>query len=79
MIPVKYASYVFSFFMSLLMSGIMSLAISIINLGWVDNMLSIWLRAWSMAFIIAFPTIIAVTPVVRKLVSLVLARQPANS
>ena len=79
MIPPKYDSYVFSFFMSLLMSGIMSLAISIINLGWVENMLSIWLRAWSMAFIIAFPTIIAVTPVVRKLVSMVVARQPVSS
>ncbi|MDX1757484.1 MAG: DUF2798 domain-containing protein [Marinobacter sp.] len=71
MIPVKYASYVFSFFMSLSMSGIMSLVISGFNVGWGDHLVTIWLEAWVFAFVVAFPTIIVVTPLVRKLVTLV--------
>lgn len=54
------------------MSGIMSLVISIFNLGLVSNLIEIWIKAWSFAFIVAFPTIIMVTPVVHKLVAIVL-------
>lgn len=70
MVPVKYASYVFSFFMSLLMSGIMSFVISVFNIGLVEDIVAIWLKAWMFAFAVALPTIIAVTPLVRKLVAL---------
>lgn len=71
MIPQRYSAYAFSFFMSLLMSGIMSLVISLFNVGWVDGIAMIWFKAWAFAFAVAFPTIIAVTPLVRKLVALV--------
>lgn len=71
MIPSRYSPYVFSFFMSLLMSGVMSFCITALNLGWIAGLVSLWLNAWSVAFIIAFPTIVLVTPLVRKLVMLV--------
>lgn len=58
--------------MALLMSCIMSLVISIFNVGLVDNIISIWLKAWLFAFTIAFPTIVIVSPFVDKLVNLVL-------
>jgi hypothetical protein len=72
MIPRKHHKLVFSFFMALLMSGIMSFVISFFNLGLVTNLISLWLQARSFAFIVAFPTIIIVSPIVHKLVSLVL-------
>jgi len=77
MIPSRYSPYVFSFFMSLLMSGVMSFCITLLNLGWVTGLLMLWLQAWSAAFVIAFPTIVLVTPLVRKLVSLVV--RPAQA
>jgi hypothetical protein len=58
--------------MALLMSGIMSFVISVFNVGLVTNIIRLWLQAWSFAFIVAFPTIIMVSPLVHKLVSLVL-------
>jgi hypothetical protein len=61
--------------MSLLMSGIMSLVISVFNVGWVSDIVSIWLNAWLFAFVVAFPTIIMVSPVVHKLVSLALKEE----
>jgi hypothetical protein len=72
MISRKHHKIVFSFFMALLMSGIMSFVISVFNVGMVTNIVTLWLQAWSFAFIVAFPTIILVSPVVNKLVSLVL-------
>ncbi len=71
MIPQKYTQYVFSFFMALLMSCLMSLVISIYNIGLVDDIVSIWLKAWVFAFFVAFPTVIIVSPLVKKLVGLV--------
>lgn len=75
MIDRKYHRFVFSFFMSLLMSCIMSLVISIFNVGLVSNIVHIWLKAWGFAFTVAFPTILVVSPLVHKLVSLVLKEE----
>ncbi|MCB1855749.1 MAG: DUF2798 domain-containing protein [Pseudomonadales bacterium] len=61
--------------MSLLMSCIMSLVISIFNVGLVSNIIHIWLKAWAFAFVIAFPTIIVVSPLVHRLVSMVLKEE----
>lgn len=72
MISRKHHKIVFSFFMALLMSGIMSFVISVFNVGMVTNIITIWLQAWSFAFIVAFPTINIISPLVHKLVSLVL-------
>jgi hypothetical protein len=53
----------------------MSLVISIFNVGLVSNIIEIWLKAWAIAFTIAFPTILVVSPVVHTLVSLVLKEE----
>tara|TARA_B100001063_G_C16417462_1_gene382539 strand:- start:88 stop:249 length:162 start_codon:yes stop_codon:yes gene_type:complete len=50
----------------------MSLVISVFNVGLVDNIVAIWLKAWSFAFVVAFPTIFIISPLVHKLVSIVL-------
>jgi len=57
--------------MALLMSCLMSLVISLFNVGLVNNILSIWMKAWGFAFVIAFPSVVVVTPAVRRLVALV--------
>lgn len=67
MIPRKYQPIVFAFFMALLMSCFMSLIISIVNVGLVSNIGTIWLRAWAVAFSAAFPAVVVVAPIVRKL------------
>lgn len=75
MIDRKHHKLVFSFFMSLLMSCIMSLVISIFNVGLVSNIISIWLGAGVFSFLVAFPTILLVSPLVHKLVNLVLKEE----
>jgi len=79
MISRKHHKTVFSFFMALLMSCIMSFVISVFNVGMVSNIIAIWLKAWSFAFLVAFPTIIVVSPIVHKLVTLVLHEEESAS
>ena len=51
------------------MSCIMSFVITLFNVGFIENVLFIWLKAF--AFVVAFPTINLVAPVVNKLVKIV--------
>ena len=50
----------------------MSLSISILNSGLVEDLVSIWLRTWVFAFGVAFPVIIIVSPMVTALMSLLI-------
>ena len=72
MIKAKYHRLVFAFFMALLMSCLMSLVISVFNVGLVDNIIFIWLKAWGFAFCVAFPAIFIISPLVHRLVAVVL-------
>lgn len=70
MIHPKYQRIAFAFFMSLLMSCIMSFVINVFNVGFTPNIVHVWLRAWSFAFVVAFPTILVVAPIVQRLVAM---------
>ncbi|WP_180094698.1 MULTISPECIES: DUF2798 domain-containing protein [unclassified Acinetobacter] len=56
--------------MPLILSGIMSGAISCFNIflkvGAVEGFLGIWLQAWSLSWMMAFPLILVVLPLVRN-------------
>ena len=54
------------------MSCFMSFIISVFNVGLVDEIIAIWLKAWSFAFAVAFPVVILVSPIVHKLVRLLI-------
>ena len=69
MFNAKLQPYIFAFVMGFFMSGIMSFVISVFNVGLVDNIFSLWLQAWSFAFIVAFPTIVLISPMVKKITS----------
>lgn len=51
------------------MSGIMSLVISIYNVGLADNIVTIWFSAWVFALSLAFPVIFVISPLVHRMVS----------
>lgn len=52
----------------------MSIVISALNMGISRELLVIWPKAWFLAFIVAFPTVLIVAPIVKKLVSLCITR-----
>ena len=77
MLP-KRRPLIFSFFMALFMSGIMSFVLTVFNVGMVADILTLWLQAWGLAFIVALPTITVLAPFVDKLVSIVLGKVGAS-
>lgn len=68
--------------MPLILSGIMSGAISCFNIylkiGAAEDFLSIWLHAWSLSWLMAFPLIMIMLPIVRKLLSKIVAQPPES-
>ncbi|MEH6435106.1 DUF2798 domain-containing protein [Massilia sp. DD77] len=65
MIPKKYAPQLFAF----ILSGQMSLVITGVAtwraLGWTPDFGSQWLGAWLTAWVIAFPTVLLLSPPAR--------------
>ncbi len=45
-LPMKWATVVMPFFLSCLMSGIISLINMIRNLGWIEGFFTLWLHNW---------------------------------
>ena len=68
-IPYKFTPVVFAFLMSMLMAFIMSALLTLVNLGPVPDFLAKWMGAFPIAWICAFPTVLVVSPIVRRLVA----------
>ena len=73
MIPQRFAPVLFGF----ILSGLMSLLVSGIAtwraLGLVDDFLGLWLIAWVNAWLVAFPAVLIVAPITRRLVARITA------
>jgi hypothetical protein len=67
-LPRRYAPKLLAFFTSLIMSCIMSMVITFLNLGWVEDFFARWMEAWLSAFLVAFPVILLVLPIARTIV-----------
>ncbi len=74
--PARFAPVLFGFILSALMSFLVSGIATFRNAGLVDGFLGAWISAWLPSWLIAFPVVIVVAPVARRLVGL-LVRTPA--
>lgn len=70
-LPAHYGKIVMPFFLSVLMTCIVSMISTLRSVGWMDGTLGIWLGSWGISWLIAFPVLLLVLPVVRKLTLLV--------
>lgn len=74
--PARYAPILFGFFLSALMSFLVSGVATFRNAGLIDGFLGIWINAWLPSWLIAFPVVLVVAPIARRLVG-VLVKAPA--
>ena len=74
MLPKKFENVAFVFFMAFCMSMIMSAIVTMLNLG-AAGFPERWLRAWSIAFSIAFPLILVLAPLGRKFAAAVTQKE----
>ena len=72
-LPQRALIFLVPFFLSLVMSGIVSFISTVKALGFSWLLVSPWLTSWGMSWAIAFPTVLFVLPFARKL-SLLLVR-----
>ena len=66
-LPAKYVSIVMPFLLSILMTMLVSLISTLKISGITPEMLRIWLSSWMISWFIAFPTLLILLPIVRKL------------
>ncbi|MEW7007410.1 MULTISPECIES: DUF2798 domain-containing protein [unclassified Lentilitoribacter] len=65
----RFEPIVFGFLLTFMMTAFVS-AISIFRTtGFVDNFISLWLNAWMLSWAVAFPIVLFVAPLTRKMVA----------
>ncbi|MBD9438073.1 DUF2798 domain-containing protein [Pseudoxanthomonas sp. PXM03] len=65
-LPARYGSLVMPLLLSILMTCIVSLVSTFKGIGMSPQFVSKWLGAWGVSWLIAFPVLLLVLPVVRK-------------
>jgi|RhiMethySRZTD1v2_1073278.scaffolds.fasta_scaffold401281_2 uncharacterized protein DUF2798 len=68
-LPASFNAVAMPFVLSVLMSGIVSGVSTLKNIGFAADLLIQWLGAWSMSWSIAFPTLLLILPLVRRIVA----------
>lgn len=58
----------FALIMGIITTGVISFTLISINIGFVPNFLVIWLKSWSMAYLVVIPAILIIGPQVQRLV-----------
>ena len=70
-LPARFATVVMPFFLSIVMTCIISFVSTLRGVGWVPGMIHLWLGSWGISWLVAFPTLLVMLPLVRKLTGLV--------
>ncbi len=68
-IPARYSNLLFGGLLSVIMVTIISGAVVIVTQGINADFLMHWFKGFATAWPIAFPTVVVVAPIVRKLVN----------
>ena len=65
--PAKYGSIVMPFLLSILMTMLVSFISTVKIAGVTSQLLNIWISSWGVSWVIAFPTLLVLLPIVRRL------------
>lgn len=65
-LPARFAGVVMPLLLSVLMTFIVSMVSTLRSIGPAPHFLAVWASAWAISWLIAFPTLLLVLPVVRK-------------
>jgi hypothetical protein len=73
--PARFAPIVFGFVLSGLMSFLVSGVATFRNAGLVDGFFGLWVSAWLPSWMIAFPVVLVVAPVARRIVGMMVVSE----
>lgn len=73
-LPARTAPLVMPLILTLMMTCVISGIATVNALGFTTQVLRDWPRAWVFSWIVAYPTILVVLPVVKRLTAMVVAQ-----
>ncbi|MFK7752871.1 MAG: DUF2798 domain-containing protein [Sedimentitalea sp.] len=76
MIPARYSSVLFGFFLSGLMSCLVSGISTLRVLGFAGFVPWEWMQAWAYSWVVAFPAVLLVAPLARRIVARLVKPEP---
>jgi hypothetical protein len=59
----------FTLIMGYITTAIISFTLILINAGFSEKFLGIWLKSWGIAYLAVIPTILIISPIIQKLVN----------
>ena len=65
----------FALIMGGITTAIISFTLILINVGFSEKFLGIWLKSWGIAYLVAIPTILIIGPIIQKLVDKVFGKE----
>jgi len=68
-ISARYADILFKVFLTLVMSALMSVVITFLNLGLTPDFWEKWAIAFAAGFVASFPAILIAVPIAKRLVA----------
>ncbi|MEM9637592.1 MAG: DUF2798 domain-containing protein [Pseudomonadota bacterium] len=77
MIPARYQHILFGLILSGLMSFIVSGIATFRSLGWIDGVFLLWMANWLPSWLVAFPTVLLVAPITRRIVARLVRPEPS--
>ena len=69
---------VFAFLTGIVTTGMVSFTVVLKNLGLTESFWRIWLKSWSLAFLIVVPVILIVSPVIGRFVDFLFRESAAR-
>ena len=76
--PARFAPALFGFILSGLMSFAVSGIATLRNAGLTDGFLGLWVNAWLPSWAFAFPVVLIVAPITRRLVGMLVKTPTAG-
>lgn len=77
--PPRFAPIAFGFVLSAMMSFLVSGIATFRNAGLVDTFMQLWVGAWLPSWLIAFPVVLLVAPIARRIVGSLVRPAPAKA
>lgn len=74
-LPARYAAFAMPLVLSVLMTFVVSAISTLKSLGPTAAFLATWPSAWALSWLVAFPTLLVVLPLVRRIVAFVVEAQ----
>ena len=69
---------VFAFLMGIVTTGLISFTVVLVNLGLTVTFWQIWLKSWSLAYLIVVPVILIVAPLIERFVDYLFRERAAR-